>query len=139
LCLQVYLIQKRQVQFRKSEQLRNFGEVEFLLCEFLFQELREKEGFGFGDSHIETYCTGDTMLPVTPHPAFDAGRPCRTSDDTDASKLALHRTRLAAIVTMALCEAVGRLRAVEQGDCMKRKRPQPGEALKRHSGQKGTF
>lgn len=43
---------------------------------------------GFGDSHIETYCIGDTMLPVTPHPAFDAGRPCRTSDDTDASKQA---------------------------------------------------
>ena len=33
----------------------------------------------FEDSQIETDCTGDTALLATPHPAFDAGRPCRTS------------------------------------------------------------
>jgi hypothetical protein len=53
--------------------------VPLKFCEFQFQKLWKKDGLVFEDSQIEADCTGDTTLLATPHPAFDAGRPCRTS------------------------------------------------------------
>ena len=125
LSLNSYLIRKRQcLFFQPSQQFQKCKQFRKRLLITLNKQLSKSSQLS--RKHDRETRPGNAegkLLHGTPHPAFDAGKPCRPrTKPRQASKLALRRYHAPQSPQCLTGRPWRRLRTGGQGDCANRKR-----------------